>query len=314
MKTNGTYDVVIAGGGPAAMSAAILLGRRLRNVLFCDASHSELDDLQGQGRQSRNDSCCPSQFLQASGIQLNRLDTVSRLRGSVREVHRDQGGFRIVSDSGRTCLSKSLLLASDFIARLPNIPNVRRFYGSSVHQCPYCDGWEHRGRKIGVIGNDEGAALMALKLLNWTPRVTLYTHGAKFPRAVEIRLSGRPVDVVTGSVRSLEGPGRHLESVRMENGSCYPCQALFFPAEVKSHSGLAARLGRELAEPLRGNRWSPGAGAGIQGLFFTGEPEGGLEMAVSAAADGVKAAEAINHWLTQADHSYLAAPSLTFQT
>ncbi len=97
----------------------------------------------------------------------------------------------------------------------------------------------------------------------------------------------------------------------MENGSCYPCQALFFPAEVKSHAGLAERLGRELAGPVRGNRRS--SGAGIQGLFFTAEPEGGLEMAISAAADGVEAAEAINQWLTRADQSYLAAPSLTFQ-
>ncbi len=308
MKPAVSYDVVIAGGGSAAVTAAIILGRNMRKVLVCDASHSELEGLKPSGRVTGSDCCCPSEFLRAGRIQLNRLDTVNCLRGSVRDVHRDEAGFRVVSGNGRTFLSKSLLLASDFIARLPEIPDADRFFGYSLHQCPYCDGWEHRGREIGVIGNDESAVSLALKLLMWTPRVTIYTHGAKLPIDTEMRLSGKSIDVVTGSVRSLEGPGPHLESIRMENGYSYPCRALFVPAEVRSHLDLANRLGVGLPDFLLRNHRSPNARAGIQGLFFAGESESGVEMAVSAAADGVKAAEAVNLWLTEADQSYLADP------
>lgn len=228
------------------------------------------------------------------------------MRQPVRDIHREETGFSVIGDNGKSWVSKSILLASDFVARLPSIPGVEKFYGASLHQCPYCDGWEHRSRIIGVIGNDDSAVGIALKLLTWSPRVTLYTHAGKLSSSAELRLRGRPVDVVTGSIRSLEGPGHHLESVRMENGSNHACQALFFPAQVNSHFNLADRVGGRVPRYLPGSHHLPNGGSGIEGLFFTSEPEGGQEMAVTAAADGIKAAEAINQWLIAADRSYLA--------
>jgi len=305
MKANDVYDVVIAGGGPAAMSAAIVLGRCMRKVLLCDASHSELDAIQNPERVS----CCPSEFLRTSRIQLNRLDTASSVRASVMDVRRDQTGFLITCDNGKSCFSRSLLLASDFVAQFPAIPGVKKYFGTSLHQCPYSDGWEHRGRIIGVIGNDDAAVCIALKLLIWTPRVTLYSNGGKLPKTAELRLPGKPVDVVTGSVKGLQGRGQQLESIRMENGFTYPCEALFFSAAVKSHLGLAARVGSALPQSARWNGHLRDWGTGIQGLFLTGEHQDGVEMAVSAAADGVKAAEAVNRWLMDAERSYLATPT-----
>ncbi len=304
MKPNDTYDVVIAGGGPAAMSAAILLGKCMRKVLLCDASHSELDLIQNPDRMS----CCPSEFLRASRIQLNRLDTASSVRALVRDVSRDQAGFLITCDNGRSYSSRALLLASDFVARFPNIPGIRKFFGTSLHQCPYSDGWEHRGRIIGVIGNDDAAVSIALKLLIWTPRVTLYTHSGNLPKTAGLRLQGKPVEVVTGSVSALEGRGQQLESIRMENGSTYACDALFFSAVVRSHISLAAGVGCDLTQHARRNGHLSGWGTGIEGLFFIGEHQDGVEMAVSAAADGVNAAEAVNQWLMEAERSYLANP------
>lgn len=302
MRNQNTYDVVIAGGGPAAVSAATLLGRCMRKVLLCDASHSDLDSFENPERMYY----CTSEFSRASRIHLNRLDTVDSLRASVIELRREEAGFRIACDNGASFSTRSLLLASDFVAHFPAIPEVKQYLGVSLHQCPYCDGWEHREQAIGVIGSNDGAAAIALKLLTWTSRVTLYTHGGKLPKSAELRLRGMPVEVVTGSVRSLIGRGKQLDSLRMENGSTYACQALFFSATVKSHFALATQIGSDLPEYVRRQGHTSDWGTGIQGLFFITEPEDGVEMAVSAAACGVKTAEAIHQWLGRADRSYLA--------
>jgi thioredoxin reductase len=305
MKNLSNYDVVIAGGGPAAVSAASLLGRNKRKVLLCDASHSDLEAYEAPERVYY----CNSEFLPVHRTHLNRLECVKSLRASVEEVHREQTGFRIVCDNGTSCSTKSLLLASDFVAQFPAIPGAKQYFGVSLHQCPDCDGWEHRDQTIGVIGGTDGAATIALRLLTWTPKVTVYTHGGKLPMSTESRLRGMPVNVVTGSVRSLIGTGKQLEALRMENGSTYPCDALFFSATVKSHLHLATRIGSNLPQYvlLRGHtaNWD----TGIQGLFFTAEVNDGMGMVVSAAAEGVKAAEAILQWLRKADRSYLAKTS-----
>ncbi len=236
---------------------------------------------------------------------MNRLNSVSSVRRSVSDAQRDHGGFLVSLEGGRTCRAKALLLASDFTARPPDLADVKRFYGSSLHQCPYCGGWEHRGRRIGVIGRDDAAAAMAVKLLSWTQRVTLYTHGTHLPQSAASKVAGLPVDVVTGTVRSLEGRGRHLESIRMENGFCYPCQALFFPSQVESHLHLANRVGGEFTDVAPFHDLASHQ-PGIQGLFRIRGAGDGIEMAVCSAAEGVRAAESVNQWLTQADHSYLA--------
>jgi thioredoxin reductase len=212
-------------------------------------------------------------------------------------------------ENGGSFVSKALLLASDFVARVPDISGVRNYLGHSLHQCPYSDAWEHRGKLIGVIGNDDAALNLALTLLTWSPRVTLYTRGGKLGNSEQIRLQGSPVEVVTGSIRVLEGHGRRLESIRMENGFTYPCDALFYPAAVRSHAKLAERIGGNLSLHALSGGKLPRGSSGIEGLFFTGERQDGLEMAVSAAAAGVAAAEAIDHWLVEAERSYLALPT-----
>ncbi len=307
MKNGEIHDVVIVGGGPAGLSAALLLGRCMRKVVLIDAGRSELETEMPHPPGGTHDGCSPSEYLRAGREQLVQFDTVIYRQADVDDIERNGIHFTAHCNDGEIHTSRALLLASDFVARTPAIPGAARFYGSSLHQCPYCDGWEHRGRNIGVLGADAAAMELALKLRQWSSRIALYTNGGLLEPASEKRLEKSKVVIVPGKVVALDGEGRNVERILLEDGTDHACEAVFFCSARRYHTSLAARLGCDLERINGALHWRPDGDTGIEGLFTAGNVSKTDEMTVIAAGEGLKAAGAVNDWLLEADQSYLAA-------
>lgn len=307
-KTNlvDLVDVVIVGGGPAGQSAALLLGRCMRKVVIVDVSAGEMESDTTAGSTLDHDGSIPYEFRRADGGQLHKFKSVTHLRATVDDVERCRFGFAIHCSDGSTLTTRALLLASDLAAATPAIPGAEQFYGSSLHECPYCDGWEHRGRKIGVLGAGEAAVDLALKLLQWSPQVRLFPNGGMVAPLCKKRLETHRIHVVPGMVTALEGQGKNLEFLRIDDDGSHPCEALFFSSPRKYHSSLAARLGCDLERMSGAVQWWPDGDMVIEGLFVTGSAWNTPEITAIAASEGLKAAKAANDWLLEADRSYLA--------
>lgn len=312
MTNEKIQDVVIVGGGPAGLSAALLLGRCLRTVVMIDASQAEIDPDGSCGSEGGHDGCSPGEFLRAGHAQLCQFPTVAAVRATVEDVERSRFGFTVHCDGGTTITTRALLLASDFIARTPDIPGAEQFYGSSLHQCPYCDGWEQRGREIGVLGADETAVDLAVKLLQWSSRITLFTNDGTLGGSCEKRLAKARIPVVRGAITALEGQDRNLERIQIGDGSAHSCEALFFSSPRKYHTSLIGRLGCDWERIDGAVRWQADGDTGIEGLFVAGNGSKTSEFTVIAAGEGIKAAEAVNHWLREAEQSYLAVQPVDF--
>ena len=307
MKNGEIHDAVIVGGGPAGLSAALLLGRCMRKVVLIDAGRSGLEVGMISPPGGESDGCSPSEFLRAGREQLAQFATVTYCQADVDDIERNGIHFTAHCSDGEVFNSRALLLASDFVARTPPIPGADRFYGSSLHQCPYCDGWEHRGRHIGVLGADAAAMELALKLLQWSSRVVVYTNGGQLEPAYEKRLEKAKVRIVQGKVIALDGEGKDLEQLVLEDGTRSSCEALFYCSARRYHTSLAARLGCDLERIHGALHWRSDGDTGIEGLFAAGSVTRTDEMTVIAAGEGLKAAGAVNDWLLEADQSYLAA-------
>lgn len=289
------FDTVIVGGGPAGLSAALLLGRCLRSVVVCDAGRPRNEASAAMHGFLGHDGVAPDAFLAMARDQLKRYDTVQYRRVTVEDVIREDGEFMVRLDEEAPLRARTVLLATGLVDALPDIPGARQFYGKTLHHCPYCDGWEHRGQRIGVLGSGEEAAELAIELRIWSGRVTLFDQEAGIGGTLAARLGNRGIQIVAGKIRRLEGTGSELREVTMDDGRCFECDVMFFSPEQAQHSELAQKLGCEVDEgeigcDLAGN-------TRIEGLFAAGNASKGVQMAIVAASEGLLAATAINTWL-----------------
>jgi thioredoxin reductase len=282
------YDVAILGGGPAGLSAALLLGRALRQTLLFDHGRQRNRSAKAIHGFLSQDGIAPADFLAKCRRDLEQYGAIKTINREVASCRRSQGGhFEVLTTSSDLFEARFLLVASGVEDALPQIEGLENFYGRSVHHCPYCDGWEHRSRPVGVYGSDAEALSMAQELTLWSDDVTLYGASPRqsLPRA-------RAWHVQRGKIVRLLGQDGALTHVCLENGEAHKCEALFFPPDTTPRLAFLSPL----RCPVDGSGHLVTAYDGrckVEGVFAAGNTSGGLQMAIEAAAQGSRAAHTI---------------------
>jgi thioredoxin reductase len=300
------FDVAIVGGGPAGLSAAIVLGRSRRRVIVFDHGKPRNDAAHSVHCYLGQDGIAPHGLRQRGRCEarvygVEFCDVEVQTARCLSEAGRQSGRFELQTND-KSFISRTLLLATGVVDVLPEILNIREFYGRSVHHCPYCDGWEHRGQKLAAFGDGDKAATLALSLRTWSEHVTACSNGHALSVADRRKLERHGIEIRDQTVRGLAGKDGILEEVNFEDGAALRCDALFFNAEKFQHSALAMMLGckqNEEGTVRTGNKHR----TGINGLFLAGDADGEVQFAIVAAAEGAVAATAINKLLQEDDQN-----------
>jgi thioredoxin reductase len=238
----------------------------------------------------------PKNFLQTAREQLARYPTVQLLQAVVLDVLRGEKSFEVALHNGERHVAKKILLATGVVDHLPAIAGVEQFYGVSVHHCPYCDGWEWRDQPVAAYGHGEKGGGLALMMKQWTDDVILFTDGpSQLTRDYRARLEAERIAVYEEPVGSLEGTVEgQLERVVMVSGDVIERRAMFFNTGQHQRSQLPLRLGCELDE-------KGGVAVGeyevetcVEGVYVAGDASRDVQLVIVAAAEGTKAAFAIN--------------------
>jgi thioredoxin reductase len=295
-------DCVIVGGGAAGLSAALVLGRARRRTLLLDVGGQSNRVAEGIGGLLGNDRRPPAEFYAAGREELAVYGDVELRDAEAVGGERRPEGFAIGLADGSEIETRTVLLATGMDYRLPEVPGARERWGRSVFHCPFCHGWEVRGRNLAVLGSDAMAVHRVLLLRSWSDRVTLLSDGAAVAGEDAERLAAAGVEVDDRAVAALEGPGSDLASVVFRDGSERALDGLLVGVILHRRSDLPDRLGarRAPASPLttEGIEVDAMANAGVPGLYAAGDLLAQAPSVPGAIATGHFAAASIVGSLT----------------
>lgn len=293
------YDVIIVGGGPAGLSAALVLGRCRRRVLVCDAGTPRNAAARALHGYLTRDGALPLDLIRLGREELQAYGIEQR-RARVTGVTGRVGAFDVTIDDGQLVRARTLLLATGVEDRLPDVPGLADCYGISVHHCPYCDGWEVRDGAIVVLGSGRTATGLSLSLTTWSRRVVVCTSGStRLAPPQREQLATHGITVHEARLAGVEHDAGRVRQIRFRDGSTLDCDAIFFTGGQRQQCGLAASLGCEFNR--RGTVRTDHLGQTcVPGVYVAGDASRDVQFVIVAASEGAKAGVAINKALQAA--------------
>lgn len=298
-KTGFDQDVVIVGGGPAGLSAALVLGRCRRRVVLCDDGRYRNAAAHKMHGFLTRDGVTPDELRRIGREQLAPYDTVQISELTVAGGECLDPGFELVLADGTRIRTRFILLATGITDELPPLNRIHEFYGKSVHHCPYCDAWEWRDMPIAVLGRGEKLYQLACTLSAWSRALVLCGNG---PLELEPQwrdnMERLGCSYCDESIVDLEGHDGLLEHIVLQSGHRLAVRALFFSAPAYPRSDLSRQLGCAF-EAKESVVVSGREESSVSGVFVAGDATRDVHFAVVAAAEGATAAAAINKRLTE---------------
>jgi thioredoxin reductase len=287
-------EVLVAGGGPAGLSAALILGRCHRKVLLCD-------DVQPRNRAAReihgllgSKGRSPSDFLQKARDEVVSYRCVTIRRTRLTAIDPAEHGFTFNCADGSAGTARKILLATGIVDELPGIIGIHAFYGISIHHCLYCDGYEYASMPSAAYGKGDRGAELALMMQHWIRDVVALSDGTDVSADVLAKLRQRGIELRSEPVGALEGAKGHLTKIRFQRGPELERAAMFFATGCHQASDLPERLGcaRDakggvIIDPVTEE-------TSVPGVYVAGDVSRDVLLVAVAIGEGAKAAVAIN--------------------
>ncbi|PZS01985.1 MAG: pyridine nucleotide-disulfide oxidoreductase [Candidatus Chloroheliales bacterium] len=174
------YDVIIIGGGPTGLSAAIYTARDGLDTLLIEraaiggqAGITEcVDNYPGFPDGVSGDDFAARMKQQAARFGVEMLEAQE-----VTNIARDGGYLVISTAAGDEYTAAAALIATGSNYKRLGVENETEFTGAGVHYCATCDGPFYKGREVAVVGGGNSAAEEGAFLLRFASKVTLLVRG-----------------------------------------------------------------------------------------------------------------------------------------
>ncbi|SEL43339.1 Thioredoxin reductase [Chitinophaga rupis] len=228
MEHKQTLDVIIIGGSYAGLSAAMALGRALRQVLIIDSGKPCNRQTPHSHNFLTQDGATPAAIAALGREQVLAYPTVQLKQGKVVNAVQKDNAFVVTTETGEQFTAAKLLLATGVQDIMPPIPGFAECWGISVLHCPYCHGYEVKNTPTGVLANGEMAFEFSRMIRHWTKQLTLFTNGPAALKDEQMaQLKDWNVPVQEQPVANIIHEKGYLQTIQLQDGSAHPLTALY---------------------------------------------------------------------------------------
>lgn len=290
----GRYDVVVLGGGLAGLQAALILVRAQLRTLVLDSNRPRhAATLEAHAFLTR-DNVQPSELR-----RLGRESVEAYEHAEFQFAHADaveragDGMFRVVARGirgapARSVEARAVLIATGLREILPEVDQLRAFYGTSIHSCLACDGWNERGKRLALFGVPGAPRLAerAVLLTSWSDDIVVFASREDLSEGEAAALAARGITVDRRRVTAILGERAVMTGVRLEDGSEIERDAAFVTPDYEAQLAFVQGLA-----PVRDDRGlllsDPEGRTSVPGLYAAGEATGpGPQMLIISAGSG----------------------------
>jgi len=277
------FQALVVGGAAAGLSAGLVLGRAQVRTLLVDtgapsnAVASKIGGLLGQPNTS------PAELYAIGRTQVSEHPALVLRDGTVTAIERTADGFQATLGDSATVTTQRVLLATGMRYSLPAIPGLQDIWGDIAFMCPYCHGWEHRDRKLALLGADRLAHRIPL-LREWSTDLVA-VPGRPLNDEERALLDGTPADE-----RAIEAVAPGV--VRFVGGAELAADAFHVFATLEPRDGLAAGLGLATEDNQLGTGFVVVDRSGATSdprVFAGGDATGGVNVAAAIAGGNLAA-------------------------
>lgn len=298
MKEQNEFDAIIVGGSYAGLSAAMALGRSLKKVLIIDAG----DPCNKQTPYSHNfltqDGIAPAEISSLAKEQVLRYSTVSLVNDLAIHGDKTDAGFVITTHSGTKHSCDKLIFATGIKDLMPEIQGFAECWGISVIHCPYCHGYEFKGKKTGILSNGDKAFHYAQLVNNLTDHLTIITSGqADFTEEQFIKLKAHDIEIIESEIVEIIHENGMIQYVALTDGTKIELDALYSALPFEQHSKIPMQLGCELTE-LGHLKVDEMQKTNVPGILACGDSTTPLRSVANAVYSGNVAGAVLNMELT----------------
>ncbi len=310
------YDLIVIGGGPAGLSAALYAAREGIETLIIERSGiggqagttERIDNYPGfaQGIGGAELADAMREHAERFDVEILQAQTVTSIEA--------QGDYKMIStESGDSYCSRSLLLTPGATYRRLNVPGEEDLIGAGIHFCATCDGPFYKGQELLVVGGGNSGVEEGLFLTKFATKVTILEVGERL-RASQIlqeKAASHPqIEVrLNTTVVEFKGEGK-LSSVVIKNTATGETEEIT-PGAVFVFIGLLPNTAF-VKDSVDLDQWgsistSPTMETSLEGVFAAGDARSGsTKQVASAVGEGATAALMIRQYLerTQGSRAY----------
>ena len=318
------YDLIIIGGGPAGLTAAIYAAREGADVLLVERSGLGgqagitvgLDNFPGFPEGISGQEFSERVTLQARRFGVEILQAVD-----VERMEMEEGYHEVYTSDGKHYHSKAALIATGASYKRLEVPGEDDYIGAGIHFCATCDGPFYKGAKeIVVIGGGNSAVEEGLHLTNFADKVTLLVRGDRLTASqIAIDKAIEPTSRIEVKyntvVEAIEGQDSKLKTIKYrykdsdQTEVIQPAAAFIFIGQTPNTGFLKdyvmldkygfALTGHDIAhgKEIMGMEPLPFE-ASLSGIFVAGDARhGSTKQVASAVGEGAAASISIREFL-----------------